>query len=358
MPTSWKHFLFIRLPIAVIVIGAACQIAAMALAHLPLRRNRIDELALAVLNDQQPRRIVLLGDSIIRNMSLRYAVGSEAQVLNLSTQQDVGLPGDYFLLARYLKTHPAPQHVVIAAAPDDYDVMPDPRLVHYYMWNTFRRPAERDFLKTYMPSIDARENYPAAMDLQERILEPLISLVRRSPAHFPALPPPPNPKAPVEPISDNQASTEATGDRVTSRDLSLAPMFRASIQQICGLSRQYDFTLHIVWAPMPPAVLRGDKALGHLAALQRELGGVFAATKCRVGPIFNMNDVQTFTNFDSGAFHLRGGGWEERGASVLAQYLKDLPDLPSGSGKPVNPEANAQTPVSDNREASIHSKVD
>lgn len=329
MPKDWKRFLLLRLPVAIVAIGVVCQVLAMALAHVPMRRNRIDELALAVENDHQSHRIVLLGDSIIRNMTLRYGVGPAAEVLNMTTQQDVGLPGDLFLLRRYLLDHPPPNQVVIAAAPDDFDVMPDPRMVHYYMWNTFTRPYEHAFLKRYMPSIDAREDYPAAMDLQERILERFIGLVRRSPAHFSAPPPPPDPTAPVEPVADNQASVEATTMRVTSRDLSLAPMFSASVAGMCRLSRQYGFTLDLVWAPMPPLVLRGDIASGHLAHLESQLRHVFAETGCQAGPLFDMNSVQTFTNFDSGAFHLRGSGWEERGAAVLARYLRHLPDGPS-----------------------------
>lgn len=331
MPTPWKRFLFLQVPLALLIIGAAGQLLAMWLAHVPMRRNRIDELALAVLNQDGPHRTILLGDSIIRNMTLQFGVAPASQVLNLSTQQDVGLAGDYFLLARYLQHHPAPQHVVIAAAPDDYDVMPDPRLVHYYMWYTFDEPNERAFMKRYMPTIDDREDYPAIMDLQTRILERFIGLVRTGKAHFPAVPPPPKPDAPVEPISDNQASVEATSQRVASRDLSLAPMFSASVAKMCELSRQYGFSLNIVWAPMPPAVLRGDLASGHLQHLQQQLQDVFTETGCNAGPFFNMNDVQTFTNFDSGAFHLRGSGWEERGASILSRYLASLNDGNSGS---------------------------
>lgn len=337
MPQDWKRFLFIRLPVAILAIGALCQVLAMALRNVPMRRNRIDELALAVTTDHQPHRIVLLGDSIIRNMTLQYAVGSQHEVLNMTTQQDVGLPGDLFLLTRYLQSHPPPNAVVIAAAPDDFDVMPDPRLVHYYMWNTFTRPSEHAFLKKYMPSIDARADYPAAMDLQQRILERLIGLVRRGPARFPALPPPPNPDAPVEPASDNEASAQATSMRVASRDLSLAPMFRASVAGMCSLSREYGFTLDVVWAPMPPAVLRGDEASGHMAALEAQLRDVFAETGCHAGPIFNMNSVQTFTNFDSAAFHLRGSGWEQRGAAILARYLRQVP---------IGPGANPQRQAS------------
>jgi hypothetical protein len=200
-------------------------------------------------------------------------------------------------------------------------------MIHYYMWNTFSRDDERAFLKTYLPTIDARERYPAALDLQERIIERALALVKRSPAHFNPPPPAPDPNAPVEPASDNLASTNATTQRLNSHGLALAPMYRASLEGMCQLSRQYGFVLDVVWAPMPPLVADGRNKSGQLAGLDNQLKDIFASIGCQTGPIFNMNDVQTFTNFDSGAFHLRGSGWQQRAAEILHRYLRGLPEV-------------------------------
>jgi hypothetical protein len=58
-----------------------------------------------------------------------------------------------------------------------------------------------------------------------------------------------------------------------------------------------------------------------------------------------MNDVQTFTNFDIESFHLRGSGWEQRAASVLYQYLHNLPDRSENPPSPLKAagEASATT---------------
>jgi hypothetical protein len=351
MTASWKRFLFVRFPVGMAVIGVVCQVLAMSLAHLPLRRNRIDELALAVVNDHQPHRVVLLGDSIIRNATLQFGVGSLPDVLNLSTQQYVGLPGDLLLLRRYLQSHPAPQHVVVAAAPDDYHVIVDPQTTHYYMWNTFSRPDEHAFLRAAIPGIDGRDWYPAAMDIQERILEPMITLAKRSPANFSPPPPPPDPNAPVEPESRNQASIEAQDQRlVEPATLSLEPPYEASIAGMCKLSRQYGFQLDLVWAPMPERVAKTRVETGELGALEDQLKAVFAATGCNAGPFFNMNDVQTFTNFDSGAFHLRGSGWEERAASILSRTIANLPAVADRHPNRVNASGQAFGPLAERRD--------
>jgi hypothetical protein len=341
MPWAWKRFLFIRLPLAAVAIGVVCQLAAMALSQFPMRRNRADELALAVVNDPRPHRIVLIGDSITRNATLQYAAGTESEVLNLATQRIVGLPGGMLLLQRYLKSHPAPQYVVIAAAPDDYHIVSPPEWIHYYFWNTFDRPDERKFLKSQMPAIDARERFPAAMDVQERILERLMSLMKRGPAKFDPPPPMPDPHAAVEPITDDQATSEEENIRLASNDLSIAPFNAAAVAGMCELSRQYGFVLNIVWAPMPPQVLKGRLASGQLASLDSNLRDIFAANRCQTGPIFNMNDVQTFTNFDIESFHLRGSGWEQRAASVLNQYLHDLPDRSKNPPSPLKAAGEA-----------------
>jgi hypothetical protein len=343
MTQAWKRFLFVRFPLAVLLVGVVCQLVALPLSHLPMRRNRIDEIALAVLADRQSHRVLLLGDSIIRNATLQYAVGSATDVLNLTTQNSVGLPGDLFILQRYLQNHRPPQHVVIAAAPDDYAMTVDPQMVHYYMWNTFSRGDERALLKQYMPTIDARERYPAAMNLQERIFERLITLMKRGPAHFASPPPLPDPNAPVEPTTDNQASVDAATRRLQSLDLTMAPIYRASITRMCQLGRQYGFALDIVWAPMPPLVAEGRTNSGQLAALDEQLNEVFSTNGCRTDPIFNMNDVQTFPNFDIGAFHLRGSGWQERAAEILHQYLLALPDLSQSHPSLLN--TNGKAPV-------------
>ena len=314
-----------------LAFGVVCQLAAMALAQLPMRRNRLDELALAVSADHEPHRIVLLGDSIIRNATLQYGVGSSAEVLNLATQRIVGLPGGLLLLQRYLQTHPSPQYVVVAAAPDDYHLVSDAEWIHYYFWNTFTHPDERRFLKTYLPDIDSREDFPAAMDLQQRIFERFFALLKRGPAHFDTPPPLADPRGPVEPATDNEASGEEASKRLASNDLSVAPLNAASMAGICQLGRQYGFAVSIVWAPMPPDILKARGASGELAGLDKRLTAIFSGTGCETVPIFDMNDAQRFTNFDIDTLHLRGSGWEQRAASVLAQYLRDLPERQSVS---------------------------
>src|ERR1700679_469903 len=101
MQSNGGTFWLIQAPLAFVGLLILVQIVAMALSSVPLRRQRADELALAVLSDPADHQELLFGDSITRNVMRNYSVGSSEEVLNLATHLFVGLPGDILLLKRY-----------------------------------------------------------------------------------------------------------------------------------------------------------------------------------------------------------------------------------------------------------------
>src|SRR6266436_10031148 len=179
MTKPWKRFLFLQFPVAALTLASIAQAFSWALSDVPMRRDRTDELALAVLSDPTNYRIILLADSITRNATARFSLGEPGEVANLATHAHFGMAGELLLLQRYLSAHPAPKYVVIAFAPEMYNWVSDIRLVRYNLWHTFRRERERSFLKTYLPDIDRRDLLPAIADLQERVVEPFFSWLKR-----------------------------------------------------------------------------------------------------------------------------------------------------------------------------------
>jgi len=173
MTTPWKRFLFLQFPVAALTLALIAQAFSWALSEVPMRRDRTDELALAVLSDPTNYRIILLADSITRNATARFSLGEPGEVANLATHAHFGMAGELLLLQRYLSVHPAPKYVVMAFAPEMYSWVSDIRLVRYNLWHTFQRDRERSFLKTYLPDIDRRDWLPAVADLQEMPLRPL-----------------------------------------------------------------------------------------------------------------------------------------------------------------------------------------
>ena len=218
-----KRFLFLRFPVAVLGIALIAQALAWALSGVTMRRNRTDELALSVLVDPSNYRVILLGDSITRNATARFALGPPGEIGNLATHAHFGMAGELLLLRRYLTTHAAPQYVVMAFAPAMYQRVSDIRLVRYALWHTFRGQEERKFLKSQFPDIDRRDWLPAAADLQVRVVEPFFSLLKarylafrhRGAARIGAGLQDPNPNAPTD--ASKQIPTEV--DRAVAEGL-------------------------------------------------------------------------------------------------------------------------------------------
>ena len=179
MSTAWKRFLFLQFPIAMVTLALVGQALGWALANVPMRRDRTDELALAVSQDPTNYRVLVLADSITRNATSRYVLGGPGEVGNLATHAHFGITGELLLLERYLRVHEAPQYVVLDFSPSMYGWVTDIRLVRYNLWQTFRQPSERAFLKTYFPDIDRRDWLPAIADLQERLVEPFYSFLKQ-----------------------------------------------------------------------------------------------------------------------------------------------------------------------------------
>src|SRR5215475_1145744 len=178
MTGPWKRLLLLQFPVAALTLALIAQAFSWSLSDVAMRRDRTDELALAVLSDPTNYRIVLLADSITRNATARFALGEPGEVANLATHAHFGLAGELLLLRRYLLAHAAPKYVVLALAPAMYGWVTDIRLVRYNLWHAFQQQNERDFLKAYLPDIDGRDWLPAIADLQERIVEPFFSMLK------------------------------------------------------------------------------------------------------------------------------------------------------------------------------------
>jgi hypothetical protein len=333
MTKSWKKFLLLQFPVATITLALVAQAFSWALSDVPMRRDRTDELALAVLSDPANYRIVLLADSITRNATARFSLGGPGEVANLATHAHFGLAGELLLFQRYLSTHPPPKYVVIALAPAMYGWVSDIRLVRYNLWHTFQRPDERSFLKTYLPDIDHRDWLPAIADLQERIVEPFFSFLKYRYLAFRggaaarigagSLDPDPDAAADVAMV-DPKALDEAISEGLRTVP---APINEAALRQLCFLSEQHGFRVKLVWPPLVAEIKDAAVASGALAELEEHIRSIMA-DRCHVDEIFDFNRIRTYTvaNFHRDMVHLFGEGWEQRYASDLRGYLNELPD--------------------------------
>ena len=320
MSAQWKLFLAIRFPIAVFAFLGFFQIFAMALSHVPLRRFETDSLPEAISRDSDSHRALLFGDSTAQTATRRYNVGTPDRVLNLATHAHIGLSGSLLLLRRYLATHSPPEYVFFVTTPSFFALPQEPRKLHYYTWNVFQRPEEHALLKQLYPAVDADEWTPAAMNLQQKIVEPLLSLLQRGPAKFYPLGADPDANAPLEPASTNVASDAAIRERF-SEPTDLTDPAAVAIRYVCQESAKYGFKIGIAWAPAPVPVAvhwRETKALEKLEDQIRKAMG----PECASTEFSNFNDSTAYLAFDHIALHLRGIGWEQRLTSQMKSYIE------------------------------------
>jgi hypothetical protein len=322
----------------VLGIALLAQTLAWSLSGVTMRRNRTDELALTVLSDPTDYRVILLGDSITRNATARFALGAPGQVGNLTTHAHFGMPGEILLLQRYLRTHASPQYVVLAFAPVMYRNVSDIRLVRYTLWHTFRGVDEQEFLRNQYPGIESRDWLPAAADLQVRIIEPLFSLLKsrylglrqRGPGRIGSGADEPNPKVATDASRPLPAAVErALAEGLRNID---APINTVLLRRLCQLSQEHGFRIKLAWPPMPSELQSVLVGRGALTQFQEELTTIMSRG-CAVDEIFDFNRVRTYpaTSFHLDLIHLFGDGWEQRYASDLRRYLNELADRSSSS---------------------------
>jgi hypothetical protein len=333
MAATWKRFLLVELPLAALALAAIAQTLAWCLSDVPMRRNRTDKLALAVLQDSTNYRVVILADSITRNATARFSLGTPGDVANLATHAYFGMAGELLLLHRYLRVHTPPEYVVIAFAPGMYYGASTSRLVRYYLWHTFRQPDERDFLDTYRPEIGRRDWLPAVVDAQERIVEPLFSLMSQRYLAFRKEPPDRIAAGRIDPDPDAKtdasmpADPAAVAKAISEASQTIpATMNAAALRRICALSEQYGFRIKLAWPPMAEEIASALRASGALSRLRLQIG-LALGPGCPVDDIFDFNKVRTYTtsSFFPDLIHLFGDGWEQRYASDLRRYLNELP---------------------------------
>ena len=298
MAHSWKRFLFVQMPLAALLLALGAQAIAMTLSNVPRWLFRSDELAVAVSTDSEKYRILLLGDSKTSRATARFALGAPSEIANLSTNMFVGLSGSLFLVQRYLETHPAPEHVVLAVSPQLYRFENNGRRSRYFLWHTFNRPEERSFLDTNHPGMGRRNSLPAILDLQERVVEPIMSLLKYK---FGALRKGGQlsiPKGWIIPDPETLAlySTNVDaeiGDQVDPEelDLTMASVNAAALSKLCDLGKKHGFEIDFVWPPMPDNVDKALHASGALLGLETKIRSTMDGG-CHLGQFVDFNKTE------------------------------------------------------------------
>jgi hypothetical protein len=338
---SWIQFVLLQIPGAALVLALVVQVLAFGLSSVPMLRDRPDELALAVLKGPTNYRTLLFGDSVTRFATLRFSLGTQGEVANLTTHKTLGLIGSLFLLQRYLSAHPSPERVVIVQIPALYHYKDDAREARYNLWYTFGRQDERDFLRTYFPGIDARDWLPAVLDIQERLIEPFFSILAqwRQPPRIEDGSLIANGDAPVE----FAARAETDDDQVflDKRDLAPSAMNTEALRMLCNLGKKHGFKIDIAWPPMPAQLEKLLTSDGQFTQLETRIRSIMDDGHCDFEGFTDFNRIRTYPNlaFRNDLTHLFGDGWEQRYTADMVKYLNGSLNPIPGSGLAIDSHA-------------------
>jgi hypothetical protein len=322
---QWQKFFLWRLPAAAIGIALLIEGAGHLLGGVTLHRHSIDDLANAVTHDEHAYPVVLLGDSVTNNVALKYRIGDPGVVADLATHAQAGLPSSLFLLERYLRSGHRPRHVILAASRDVYVVPIDKPTFKRYVTSVFTLPYERDFLTRYYPDYVDYRWRPAALSMDTRLVEPLISLARRPGNEIWVAPTAPAPNPQLERFSDEAEDPAVFKMKLASPDI-VRPEARAILGEMCRLSRQYGFELHLVWPPMQAQLHERLQARGSLQRINTQLADIARESHTTMS-IDDSGAEREYPYFDGGLLHIKGAGWEQLYALQLGAYVRRFAGL-------------------------------
>ena len=320
---NWFRFLFLRLPMALALFAAAAEITALILRDAPEIRHPLDRLLVAMQSGPKKAEVVLLGDSVTQDAASQYALGSETQIANLTTNQASGMTGALLLLKRHLeRSTTPPRHVAIAATPEFFAYTPRGATKDVYLLSVFRRADEQRYMAEAGIVTDGSSWKPAILEPERRIFNRAVGLVHgllSKPRKPSALPPQ---DVPLETPGGNMASPSMIEQRRVKRIEPSATCKTRDEIHLCSVDdprvhrahrgRTAPESAHRLW--LEHETLRGlERALEEPTENCRDL---------------RFSDSNLLRSFPDHAFrdpdHLRRPGWTVAYFNLLRDLLAEM----------------------------------
>jgi hypothetical protein len=155
-----------------------------------------------------------------------------------------------------------------------------------------------------------------------RIGEPLFSLLRHPGDDIGRAPR----SALSHPVLENYSQDPVDSARLkmmVNAPTALRSEARAVLEEVCELSRQYHFALHIIWAPLEQDVYAARRANGSLQRIDAQLAALFQDNHLQVS-VTEASAQSAYPYFDRDLIHIRGEGWEQAYANQLTGFVHEF----------------------------------
>lgn len=323
---AWRRYFTLYLPLAVLIVGVTAEILSAALSDRTRLRHPGEYLLADLRVNRYEATLVLMGDSVTKNVADAYALAPPGTVANLTDNKSMGMVGAYFVLQRYLTENPAPRAILVAGTPEYLSYTPTGFSGDFYITSTFRRQEERDWLSRQAPGLAPATFRPAVFEIESDILAPLA-----------ALPKPANRTSTLgeRPVLRTGSDLLATasdepptgGAPLTARagsDLTLDPVSERAWSSLCELARRHGIALAVAVAPAPASAVRAWQDTGRLEGLLASISGAGGGACAAV----RYHDFNSPTRYPDALFkddeHLRLPDATAYYAAELSAFMAEL----------------------------------
>lgn len=298
-------------------------------ASLPthLGRHEVDDRVAAIEQVGTCPEVVLLSDSVTYG-ALDTIGWKSPEVLDLSTNQAIGVPGNVFLLRRLgarldsRKRYPEVQRVVYVVRPTSLSHDPSRgRFVDSYFTSVFNRPREvrsmrlefedSELADAMESAADAQRFEPPSLRRRGHLLRPLSLWLRSLGQELDSgAPLPPLTASAREQLAQESAWTEPRFSEATRRGLPL----------LAAEARALGAELEIRFAPVAPSLAAAWSENGYGSAVVEELRSLLGdSARVYARPLYEARADEVFSDGSHLAIDPRREYAEE-----LAGYLTEL----------------------------------
>ncbi len=334
-------FLFIKLPISLILIILLFEFIAILLSDYRAIRHGLDRKVSNIENNitQYSSSTLLFGDSITKDIVDDFDISSSCcNLVNLTTNRASGFLGAYLLYKRYKKNNKVPKSLIIISTPKFLSFFPEGKTKELYLTSVFNSSEEKEIIDSFYSNSEktkigftplswVKKKYEMTIfNLEDKIIYPLVNSlgfvnIRTALSHGEKTIPP------LNIISKMKNNTLHKNDKKLNNvnsNLAITQKMDKLIEEFFTLLQNDNVNIFIAWAPLKSSYYTHIKTNNELPKLEEYLLKKAKNTNLNI----NLYDFSDKNNFLDNSFrdqdHLKIGYWKTYYAYLLKNFISTI----------------------------------